>query len=79
MHPLAPDLTTLSENDLQEKMSDLQNKLMFAYRMGHTDLIGQMHLLMADYQYELQLRNQRMMDDLQQNNKGFSDTINIAK
>lgn len=79
MHPLAPDLSKLNDDELQTKILDLQGKLAFAYRMGHTDLVLQMQLLLDDFIYEQQKRNQKMLEDLQKNNKNFADKIDIAK
>jgi hypothetical protein len=77
MHPLAPDLTKLTDDDLHKKRAELQNRLAFGYRMGHSDLIGQLHLLIQDYDAEIQTRNQKMMDQLQKNSKNFGNIINI--
>lgn len=79
MHPLAPNLQSLTDDELQKKTSELQNRLMYAYKMGHTSLVGQLHLLLDDYQTEMQSRQQKMMEELQKNNKSFSDKIDIAK
>jgi hypothetical protein len=40
MHPLSPDLTKLTDEELHKNNSDLQNKMTFAYRMGQTDMIS---------------------------------------
>jgi hypothetical protein len=77
MHPLAPDLTGLSDDDLHKKRAELQNRMTFAYRMGQGDIIGQIQLLLGDYDMEIQKRNQKMLDDLQKNNKNFKDKIDI--
>jgi hypothetical protein len=77
MHPLAPDLTGLTEDELHKKRAELQNRITFAYRMGHGDMIGQIQLLLGDYDLEIQRRNQKMLDDLQKNNKNFKDKIDI--
>jgi hypothetical protein len=77
MHPLAPDLTGLTEDELHKKRAELQNRMTFAYRMGHGDMIGQIQLLLGDYDLEIQRRNQKMLDDLQKNNKNFKDKIDI--
>ena len=79
MHPLAPDLTKLTDEELHTKRAELQNRLMFCYRMGQTDLVGQIQMLLQDYDIEIQGRNQRMMDQIQKNNKNFGNIINIAK
>jgi len=79
MHPLAPDLSKFNDDELHSKRADLQNKISFAYRMGHGDLVQQLHLLMDDYNRELEARNQKMLADLNKNNKNFKDLINITK
>ena len=77
MHPLSPDLTTLPDDQLHSKRAELMNRLTFAYRMGHGDVVGQAQLLLADYDAEIQRRNQKMLDDMQKNNPNFKDKIDI--
>lgn len=79
MHPLAPDLTSLSDDDLHKKRGELQQKLVFAYRMGQTNLIMQMQLLLEDYMVEIQKRNQKMLDDATKSGRNFQDKIDITK
>ena len=79
MHPLAPELSGLSDDELHKKRAELQNRMMFAYRMGHGDMIGQLQLLVGDYDMEIQRRDQKMLDDLQRNNPNFKDKIDIKK
>lgn len=79
MHPLAPDLSNVSDDELHQKRAELTNRLMFAHRMGHGDMIGQIQLLVNDYDMEIQKRNQKLLDDLNKNNKNFSDKINIGR
>ena len=77
MHPLTPDLSGLSDDELHKKRAELSNRMMFAYRMGHGDMIGQIQLIMGDYDMEVQRRNQKMLDDLEKNSKSFKDKIDI--
>ena len=77
MHPLAPNLTGLSDDELHKKRAELQNRMAFAYRMGQGEIIGQIQLLLGDYDMEIQKRNQKMLDDMQKNNKNFKDKIDI--
>jgi hypothetical protein len=63
MHPLAPDLTKLSDEELHTKRSELQNRMGSAYRMGSADMVGQLQLLLQDYAMEVERRNQKMMED----------------
>jgi hypothetical protein len=79
VHPLAPDLTKLSDDELHAKRAELQNRMSFAYRMGQGDMVGQLQLLVMNYDMEIQTRNQRMLDNLQKTNKNFGNVINISK
>lgn len=76
MHPLAPDLSKFTDEELHTKHAELVNRMTFAYRMGQGELVGQMQLLMADYANEVAVRNQRLLDN---SGKNFSDKINITK
>jgi hypothetical protein len=79
MHPLTPDLTGLTDEELHKRHSDLQNKLMFSYRMGQSELVGQMQLVLEDYAMEVQRRNQKAFDDAAKSGKNYQDKINITK
>jgi hypothetical protein len=79
MHPLAPDLSKLTDDELQQKRGELQNRLMMSYRMGNADLVMQLQLLLGDYDMELQTRNQRMMDQMSKASKNFGNIINISR
>jgi hypothetical protein len=79
MHPLAPDLSKLTDDELQQKRGELQNRLMMSYRMGNADLVMQLQLLLGDYDIELQTRNQRMMDQMSKASKNFGNIINISR
>lgn len=79
MHPLAPDLSKLTDDELQKKRSELQNRLAFVYRTGNTDLVGQLSMLINDYDIEIQARNQKLMDQMAKANKNFGNIINISR
>ena len=76
-HPLTPDLSKLSIDELNEKHGDLLKRITFAYRMGRPDMIEQLQLLMQDYQDEMQLRNQKILADMEKNSKSFKKIIDI--
>lgn len=63
MHPLAPDLTNLSDEELHTKRSELMNRVGQAYRMGNGTMVGQLQMLLQDYAIEVERRNRKMMDD----------------
>lgn len=77
MHPLAPDLSTLSDNDLHKKHGDLVQRLSQAYRIGPSSIIGQLQMLLENYNSEIQRRNQKLMDELMKKGKNMSGIIDI--
>ena len=79
MHPLAPDLSKLTDDELQQKRGELQNRLMTSYRMGNPDMVTQIQLLLQDYDIEIQTRNQKLMDQMQKSSKNFGNIINISR
>jgi hypothetical protein len=79
MHPLTSDLSKLTDDELQQKRGELQNRLMMSYRMGNADLVMQVQLLLGDYDIELQSRNQKMMDQMSKASKNFGNIINISR
>ena len=69
MHPLTQDLSKLTDDDLYTKRSELQNKLGFAYRMGNSDLVHQLNLVIGDYMLEIETRNKKMLEDAQKSGR----------
>ena len=50
-HPLAPDLSKLTESELNDKYNDLMSRLNQAHRWGNPAMVGQLQLLLQDYQW----------------------------
>jgi hypothetical protein len=69
MHPLTPDLSKLTDEELYTKRSELQNRLGFAYRMGHGDMVHQLNLIIGDYVIEIETRNKKMLEDAQKSGR----------
>jgi hypothetical protein len=69
MHPLAPNLTGLTDEELHTKRGELQGRLSYAYQIGNADMVGQLQLLLQDYAMEVELRNQKMLDDAQKSGR----------
>jgi hypothetical protein len=78
MHPLGPDLTGLSDDELHTKYSELQKRFGQAYRFGPQSIIPQLQMLMQDYQMEISLRNQKQLEELNKNSKGPKGIIDIS-
>lgn len=79
MHPLSPDLTQLTDDELHRKHADIIQRITFAYRMGHTQMIQQLQMLLEDYNYEIQKRNQKMLEEVAKSGRNYQDKINIGK
>ena len=77
MHPLAPNLTELSDAELQKKHSELVTRLTHAYRYGQTQMVQQVQMIMEDYQSEINRRQQKVLDDMLNKNDKFSGIIDI--
>jgi hypothetical protein len=78
MHPLGSDLTALSDDELHKKYGELQKRFNQAYRFGPHEVIPQIQMLMQDYQYEIQVRNQKQMEEMNKNSKGPKGIIDIS-
>ena len=78
MHPLTNDLSKLTDEELHSKRSDLQTRLSFAYRMGHSEMVNQLQLVLGDYAMEVEIRNQRMLEQAQKSGR-VSTNDNSAK
>jgi hypothetical protein len=77
MHPLTPDLTKLSMEEITSKHSELLKKITMAYRWGNADLVSQLQMVMEDYQAELNERNRRQLEEMQKQSKQFKNIIDI--
>lgn len=77
MHPLTPDLSKLTTEELNVKYNELVKRSTFAYRMGRPDIIQQLQMLMEDYQSEISARNQRALEEMEKSSKNFKNIIDI--
>jgi len=81
-HPLAPDLSELSSEELFQKYSDLQKRYNQAFRFGPTSIIPQLQMMMEHYQVEMTERSRKQMEEMaqrqEQNGKGYKGIIDIS-
>jgi hypothetical protein len=73
-HPFILNLSDKTVEELQNTISDLTNKLTFAYRSGNQPLVNQLNMAIASYKKEYA----KKMDDLVKK-KDLGDKINIQK
>lgn len=78
-HPLAPDLSKLTNEDLTNKYNDLMNRMNQAHRWGNPAMVGQLQLLLQDYNEEITNRQRKALEDLEKNSKQFNKIIDIGK
>ena len=71
-HPLISNLNDLTEEQLLEKVTELQRKLSIAYRTGNADLCNQIRMAIESFQTKYQDKIRR--DD----NNNFDEIINIS-
>ena len=76
MHPLTPNLTELSLEELQAKYNDLTKKIMQCQRLGNGPLMNQMYMILEDYRAEITTRQQKIYDDINKN-PNFKNIIDI--
>lgn len=73
-HPFINDLNNLKLEDLQTKISELNNKLSFAYRTGNRALILQLQMAIESYRNAYT----KKMDEIMKKQQ-ISGRINIQK
>lgn len=56
-HPLEGDITQLKDNEVEEKLFELNKKYYQAYRLGNQDLLTQVAIFVNIYKDELNRRN----------------------
>lgn len=76
-HPLTPDLSKMTMDDLTNKYNDLAKRITMAYRWGNADMVAQLQLLLQDYQEELNTRNQKALAEMESKSKTFKNIIDI--
>jgi hypothetical protein len=61
-HPFIGSLNEKTMEELQETISNLKSKLIFATRMGRYDMANQINMVLGNYNQEYQKRQQELWD-----------------
>ena len=81
MHPLTPNLHEMSDTELQEKMKELNTRLVQAYRAS-PGVVNQIRMVMEDFTEEQQRRDKKSLDKLMDSSSdkqgGWDDIIDIG-
>jgi hypothetical protein len=72
-HPLLPNLNDLTNEELLDKINELQKKLGVAYRLANHDLCNQIRMAINSYQTKYNEKSRR--DD---KDTGFDSIIDIS-
>jgi hypothetical protein len=77
MHPLVPDLSGLSNEELHKKYNDLMARYNQAFRTGPTSVIPQMQMILENYRYEMDNRNRKTLEEMEAKSDKFKGIIDI--
>ena len=78
MHPLSPDLSQLSDQELQNKLNDLNKRLATASRFNNWAMTQQLMMIRDDYHNELVTRQRRQLEEyMKKMGKGWDGVIDI--
>ena len=77
-HPLINNLSSLTMDELQSKISELNRKLSWATRSGNANLVYQIRLALDSYNSTYQQKLADSYKESNKNNPDFSDKINIS-
>lgn len=77
MHPLAGDLTQLSDEELLKKINELYDRLKQSYWMSNPAFGQQLRMLLDSYRNEQTRRAQIEQQKFMQQNKKLTDRIDI--
>jgi len=75
MNPFTPNLTELSDDELLTRINDLYSKMRMM--MNNPPIYAQMQSIMADLQFEQQMRMEKRKQEL--DNSELSKKIDIGK
>jgi len=73
-HPLVSDLSGLKDNEIEDRLLELNKKYYSAARLGSKDLLTQLSTLITMYRQELQIRYAKKN---QQDDDGLGQLINV--
>jgi hypothetical protein len=72
-HPLAPELTAVSQEELYKKYNELMKRLGQAYQSGPSAAVPQLQMMIASYQAEINRRQDKTMGEMMEKVKKDKD------
>jgi hypothetical protein len=77
-HPLIPNLDSLTTEELQSRISELNKKLSIAYRSGNGHLCNQIRMALENYNNKYQEKVNAMYNSKNGDGSDYSDRIDIS-
>jgi hypothetical protein len=77
MHPLAPNLTAMTNEELEKNYTELNKKYTMASRSGSYTVLPQIAMLLNDYREEIQNRHKALLEKAASQNPNFKNIIDI--
>jgi hypothetical protein len=77
-HPLIPNLDSLTTEELQSRISELNKKLSIAYRSGNGHLCNQIRMALENYNNKYQEKVNAMYNSKNGDGPDYSDRIDIS-
>lgn len=77
MHPLVSDLSGLSNEELHKKYNELMQKYNQAHRFGPVSVLPQMQMILENYRYEMDNRNRKIIEEMEEKSDKFKGIIDI--
>lgn len=84
MHPLEGDIQSLKDDELENKLRDLNKRYLTASRLGNQSLAEQVLMLLTSYRQEQTRRQRKSFDDAIKKSQGevngdLSELVNVDK
>lgn len=84
MHPLEGDIQSLKDDELENKLRDLNKRYLTASRLGNQSLAEQVLMLLTSYRQEQIRRQRKSFDDAIKKSQGevngdLSELVNVDK
>jgi hypothetical protein len=77
MHPLVGNLEELSNEELHKKYNELMAKFNQASKFGPMSVIPQMQMILENYKFEMDKRNRKTLEEIENKNDKFKGIIDI--
>ncbi len=77
-HPLINNAEDLTNQELQDRVTDLTRKMTIAHRMGNAQLVGQIQMALETFQTKLRERQQAEYERQLGKGKDFGDRIDVS-